>query len=237
MAITEWSENIHELQEGEVLREWCYLEPFMWFNGSLRDYSKLLDYAFKKQYAEDMPKRCRPYEDFLENHPINFHKDDIKKNKPPSEIQLQHWSNGSNCKATIKHTWAERRISFRKAVAHEATLAAAAEYVDFIPTMIKGVKEGFNNATQIAKTEKMEGKFTSAKAESNSKAKSMEINSFRTLAGFDDAPKKQEVSMDAKVDAEAEVKTDFQRDMDEFQEKILSGKLSERINQKLAKED
>jgi len=39
------------------------------------------------------------------------------------------------------------------------------------------------------------------------------------------------------VDAEAEVKTDFQRDMDEFQEKILSGKLSERINQKLAKED
>ena len=49
--------------------------------------------------------------------------------------------------------------------------------------------------------------------------------------------KKSKVEFEGKLDAEAEVKTDFQRDMDEFQEKILSGKLSERINKKLAKED
>ncbi|WP_407420688.1 hypothetical protein [Methanobrevibacter sp.] len=52
-----------------------------------------------------------------------------------------------------------------------------------------------------------------------------------------DDVKKSKVEFEGKLDAEAEVKTDFQRDMDEFQEKILSGKLSERINKKLGKED
>lgn len=49
--------------------------------------------------------------------------------------------------------------------------------------------------------------------------------------------KKSKVEFEGKLDAEAEVKTDFQRDMDEFQEKILSGSLSERIKRKLEKED
>jgi hypothetical protein len=42
MAITEWHTPIHECQKGEVQREWCYLEPYYFFNGNLKDYSKLL---------------------------------------------------------------------------------------------------------------------------------------------------------------------------------------------------
>ena len=50
MAITEWHTPIHECQKGEVQREWCYLEPYYFFTGDLKRYSKLLKYAFLVSY-------------------------------------------------------------------------------------------------------------------------------------------------------------------------------------------
>lgn len=45
--------------------------------------------------------------------------------------------------------------------------------------------------------------------------------------------KETKVKVDANVESTAEVKTDFQRDVDDFQKKIISGNLSDRVSQKL----
>ena len=65
MAITEWHEPIHECQKGEVQRERCYLEPYFFFNGNLKDYAELLQYAFDKAHAQNSPQTRHEFEEYL----------------------------------------------------------------------------------------------------------------------------------------------------------------------------
>ena len=114
MAIEAWSEPIYRRQEGEVDREWRYKEPFLEWDGDLLSYSKLLSYAFEKEHAAHMPSPNKIFDEFLEDHPIKFHKDDKRNGRAPTHDQLQHWSKGSNVKCEIKYTWIEIRTVKRE---------------------------------------------------------------------------------------------------------------------------
>ena len=46
MAITNWTEPIHECQEGEVRREWCYLNQYYPFFGELKQFAEKLNCSF-----------------------------------------------------------------------------------------------------------------------------------------------------------------------------------------------
>ena len=114
MAITEWHTPIHECQKGEVQRERCYLEPYYFFNGNLKDYSELLEYAFTKQHTPNQLQTNSQYDEFLEKHPICFHQYDVKNKKSPTHNQLKEWSKGTNTKCDEKYSWDDRRTSKRK---------------------------------------------------------------------------------------------------------------------------
>lgn len=222
MAISIWSENIHEPQEGEVIREWIYLEQYMWFPGSLKDYAELLKYAFKKQVAENPPKTRRIYEDFLKEHPIKFHTQDLKKGYPPNQSQLEHWSKGQNCKAEIKHTWDERRTSNINSVKKQGELIASAAYAEYMPDMVASIKKSFKDADEIAHTEKEKGIYSSNKAEANAKAKNIIINSFRTLAGYDDKSKEYKIKGNIDSKNEVNVKEEKRHVFTESQKEIIN---------------
>jgi len=211
MVIQEWSENIHEPQEGEVAREWCYLHPYMFFNGSLHDYSLLLDYAFKKQHTEDQPKTNRNYDKFLSQHPIEFHEYDIKKGHAPTENQLENWSKGQNCKCDIKYTWNERKMSNRKNIAQSTNENMAAIYVEFLPQAMASFIKGFEDTDYVVEFEKNEDKFTSTKAKDAATARSTDFNSMRIAAGMEDT---KNIKMTAELDANANIETTSEVNID-----------------------
>ncbi len=206
MAITEWTEKIHECQKGEVQRERCYLEPFYFFNSDLKDYAKLLKYAYQKQHAPDMPPSCPQYDEFLEKHPICFHPYDINKGQAPTHDQLKHWSKGANTECTEKHNWDERRSSHRNEFSRLALENMSAQFAEDMPLFYNSMKDDMEMVDESVENARMMGNLTPHQAESATKAKLHIIEGVTKVTGKDkDYNVKADVNAD--VDAKAEVKT------------------------------
>ena len=201
MAITEWHTPIHERQKGEVQRERCYLEPYYFFNGNLKDYSELLEYAYNKQYAQNLHKTCTKYDEFLEKHPICFHPHDIKKEQSPSYEQLRHWSNGKNVACDEKYSWDDRRTSKRNEISKIAEENLAAQMTEDLPYFYECVKKGFQEVDESITNSKMMGNFTPHQAESATKGRNHAVNSLLQLTGKD---KDYKVKADVNADVNTE---------------------------------
>ena len=171
MAITEWHTPIHECQKGEVQRERCYLEPYFFFNGDLKQYSKLLKYAYQKQHAHDMPSTCPQYDKFLEAHPICFHSYDLNKNQAPTHDQLKHWSKGVNTECDEKHNWDERRSSKRNEIGRLQSENMAAQFAEDMPFFYNSMKDDIKMVDESVENARMMGNLTPHQAESATKAK------------------------------------------------------------------
>ena len=203
MAITEWHEPIHECQKGEVKRERCYLEPYFFFNGNLKDYAELLQYAYDKKYLQDFHQTSTPYDEFLEKHPICFHNYDIKKGKAPTHNQLREWSRGVNVSCDEKHNWDERRSSKRNEINKLIDENLAAQLTEDLPYIYECVKKGFKEVDESIKNSKMMGNFTPHQAESATKGRNNAINSLLQLTGKD---KNYNVKADVNANVDATVK-------------------------------
>ena len=202
MAITEWHEPIHECQKGEVQRERCYLEPYFFFNGELKDYSQLLQYAYDKKYRPNTHSTHTQYDEFLEKHPICFHPYDIKNEKPPSYNQLKEWNRGQNTTCDEKHNWNERRSSKRNEVNRLAEENLAAQLTEDLPYFYECVKRGFKEVDESVENAKMMGKFTPHQAESATKGRNNAVNSLLQLTGKDK-------NYNVKADVDAETKVEY----------------------------
>lgn len=202
MAITEWHTPIHECQKGEVQRERCYLEPYYFFNGNLKDYSELLEYAFTKQHTENIPVTNRQYDEFLEKHPIGFHSHDIKKGRAPTYEQLQNWSKGKNTSCDEKYSWDDRRTSKRNEISKIAEENLAAQMTEDLPYFYECVKKGFQEVDESITNSKMMGNFTPHQAESATKGRNHAVNSLLQLTGKD-----KDYKVKAAVNAEVNTET------------------------------
>lgn len=198
MAITEWHIPIHECQKGEVQRERCYLEPYFFFNGDLKQYSKLLKYAYQKQHAPDMPSPCSQHDKFLEQHPICFHPYDINKGQAPTHDQLKHWSKGANTDCDEKHNWDERRSSHRNEFSRLALENMSAQFAEDMPLFYNSMKEDIAMVDESVDNARMMGNLTPHQAESATKAKHHIIDGVMKIAAKD---------KDYKVDVTADVET------------------------------
>ena len=185
MAITEWTEKIHECQKGEVQRERCYLEPYYFFNGNLKDYAELLQYAYDKKYQPDSHVTHTQYDEFLEKHPICFHSYDIKNGKSPTYNQLKEWNRGQNIECDIKHSWDDRRSSKRNEVNRLAEENLAAQLVDDLPYFYLAIKQDMDMVDESVDNSRMMGNLTPHQAESATKAKHHIIDSILKLTGKD----------------------------------------------------
>ena len=201
MAITEWHEPIHECQKGEVQRERCYLEPYFFFNGNLKDYAELLQYAFDKTHAQNSPQTRHEFEEYLSKHPICFYPDDVRKGKPPSLAQLQHWSKGQNINCNEKYNWDDRRSSKRNEVNRLAEENLAAQLVDDLPYFYNAIKQDMDMVNESVDNSRMMGNLTPHQAESATKAKHHIVDSILKLTGKDkDYKVKADVESQSKVE-------------------------------------
>lgn len=201
MAITNWTEKIHECQKGEVQRERCYLEPYYFFIGNLNDYSKLLQYTYDNQHTENKSKTNREYDIFLKKHPICFHPHDIKKGCPPSYIQLQNWSRGQNINCVTKYSWDDRRSSKRNEVNRLAEENLAALLVEDLPYLYSSIKEDVEMVDESIDNARNMGNLTPHQSESATKAKHHIVDSILKLTGKD---KNYNVKTDVNADIKAE---------------------------------
>ena len=203
MAITNWTESIHECQKGEVRREWCYLNQYYPFFGDLKQYSELLQYAFDKKYNSTITQPSPEFDSYLEKHEICFHPDDIKKGKPPSHGQIRQWSKGSNTSIPEKHTWNERRTSKQNEVSRLAEQNAAATIAEKLPYIIDCVVKGLDETDEAVKNSKDMGNFTPHQAESATKSRGHVVESLQKLTGKD---KNYNFKADVNEKVEADVK-------------------------------
>ena len=214
MAITEWHEPIHECQKGEVHREWCYLEPYYFFNGNLKDYAKLLQYAYAKKYTPDKLHINSQHEEFLDKHPICFHPHDIKKGEPPSHDQLKNWSKGQNISCDEKHNWDERRSSKRNEISRLQSENMAAQFAEDMPYFYECVKKGFKEVDESVENSKMMGNFTPHQAESATKGRNHAVTSLLQLTGKDkDYNVKTDVNADIQAKTEIETRANISQDI------------------------
>lgn len=202
MAITEWHEPIHECQEGEVRREWCYLHQYYTFYGNLDQFAELLKYSYKIQYTENPPEPNEIYDNYLEKHPICFHPDDIKKGKPPSKHQIYNWSKGQNTSSTEKHNWDDRRGSKQNEVSRLAEQNAAATIAEQLPYIIDCLVKGFKETDEAVQYAKAIGSFTPHQAESATKSRLHVIDSLQKATNKD---KNYNVKADVDADMAANV--------------------------------
>lgn len=206
MAITEWHTPIHEIQKGEVQRERCYLEPYYHFNGELKEYSELLQYAYNKKYAPDMPQTCPENDEFLEKHPICFHPHDIKKGQAPSHDQLKHWSKGKNITCDKKYSWNDRRSSKRNEISRLADENLAAQITEDLPYFYTSVKKDMGMVDESVNNSKDMGTLTPHQAESATKAKHHIVDSILKLTGKDkDFKLKADIESDTRLNMTGEV--------------------------------
>lgn len=202
MAITEWHEPIHECQKGEVQRERCYLEPYFFFNGNLKDYAKLLKYCFAKQHTQNLPKTNSQYDKFLEDHPICFHPYDINKGQPPTYEQLRNWSKGANTECDEKHNWDERRGSHRNEFSRLALENMSAQFAEDMPLFYNSMKDDITMVDESVDNARMMGSLTPHQAESATKAKHHIIDGVMKITGKD-----KDYKVKADVNADVESKT------------------------------
>jgi len=231
MVIQVWSENIHHRQEGEVAREWNYLYPFLYWPGDLKSYHDefLEPVFFDKVPAQDLLPACPNIENF------QFYRDDVKKGAPPSYDQLRHWSKGVNCKAAVKHTWFDRRKSRIDSEVKFGFEINKLKLSQALPKLMDKVLVASDKTEKIMLKEIGEEKFTSTKAESNSKAQSNHVDTAFKLAGIPNDYRKEDSNVKADVVAETEVKTDLQNDIQEYQNQLSDGSLSNRTKKKFRK--
>jgi len=224
MAISNWTDPIHECQKGEVSREWCYLNQYYPFFGDLKQFSELLQYAFDKTYNSNITQSYPEFESYLEKHEINFHPDDIKKGKPPSHGQIKQWSNGSNTTANEKHTWNERRTSKQNEISRLAEQNAAATIAEQLPYIIDCVVKGLQETDDAVKHSKSTGNFTPHQAESATKSRAHVVDSLQKLSGKD---KNYNVKADVAADVEANVKQKTNSEIKVKQLKELKEKMDQ----------
>lgn len=216
MAITEWHEPIHECQKGEVQRERCYLEPYFFFNGNLKDYAELLQYAYAKKYTPDQLQINSQHEEFLDKHPICFHPHDIKKGEPPSHDQLKNWSKGQNISCDEKHNWDERRSSKRNEISRLQSENMAAQFAEDMPYFYECVKKGFKEVDESVENSKMMGNFTPHQAESATKGRNHAVTSLLQLTGKD-----KEYNVKTDVNADIQAKTEIETQANISQDIIM----------------
>ena len=201
MAITQWTEKIHECQKGEVQRERCYLEPFYFFTGDLKQYAELLKYAYSKKHTPNQLPTNSQYDLFLDEHPICFHPHDIKKGCPPSHDQLKNWSRGQNIDCDVKYSWDNRRSSKRNEVSRLAEENLAARLVDDLPYFYHSIKEDVKMVDESVQNSRIMGNLTPHQAESATKAKHHIIDGILKLTGKDkDYKVKADVDSNSKVE-------------------------------------
>lgn len=206
MAITEWHKPIHEIQKGEVTRERCYLEPYYFFNGNLKDYSELLEYAYTKKYLPDIHETSTQYDEFLEKHPICFHSYDVKKGKAPTYQQLREWSSGANTACDEKHKWDDRRTSKRNEISRIADENLAAQITEDLPYFYTSVKKDMEMVDESVDNSKNMGTLTPHQAESATKAKHHIVDSILKLTGKDkDFKLKADIESDTRLNMTGEV--------------------------------
>ena len=198
MAITEWHTPIHECQKGEVQRERCYLEPYFFFNGNLKDYAELLQYAYDKKYTPGKLQTNSLHEEFLEKTPICFHPYDVKNEKPPSHYQLKEWSKGTNTSCDEKHSWDERRTSKRNEINRLADENIAAKVTELMPYVLTEVIKGLKETDDAVEFSKASGNFTPHQSESATKSRMHVVDSLQKISGKDKDYK-------LKADVEADV--------------------------------
>lgn len=203
MAITTWTEKIHECQKGEVQRERCYLEPYYFFNGNLKDYAELLQYAYDKKYQPNSHVTHTQYDEFLENHPICFHSYDIKNGKSPTYNQLKEWNRGQNIDCDTKYSWDDRRTSKRNEVNRLAEENIAARLTEDLPWIYEEILKGITDTKEAVKNSKMMGNFTPHQAESATKSNLHVIDSLQKITGND---KNYNVKADVDTEVIADVK-------------------------------
>ena len=214
MAITNWTEKIHECQKGEVNREWCYLNQYYNFNGNLKDFSELLEYAFSKDIRNEQGKSKEIFDNFLTKHKICFHPDDVRNGKPPSYKQLGNWSNGQNINCDEKYNWDARRSSKRNEVNRLAEENLAAQLTEDLPYFYECVKKGFQEVDESVENAKMMGKFTPHQAESATKGRNHAVNSLMQLTGKDkDYNVKTDVNADIQSKTEIETRANISQDI------------------------
>ncbi len=214
MVILAWSENIHEPQEGEVDREWCYLQPFFIFPGNLREYVDFLEYAFNKIVSSNCHQTVSKYEKILQDTykgVFEFDAHDIKNGKPPKYIIYQ-WSNGRNCKADVKYTWKERKSSFRKELfsdrKEDVKLIVAEAIIELTKDTIYLAKEN----KKVVKKEVINGTYTPGKSEAATKANK---NVADTLIQYiEDDVTKIKAEVEAAVEANANIETTSEVNID-----------------------
>lgn len=234
MAIKTWSENIHEPQKGEVQREWVYLEPFLYFTlGDYKEYHDLLVYEFKKQFSpsSERPSPIPEYDKFVEEHPITFHRDDIKAGHAPSYDTILQWAKGRNCQADTKYTWIERRTSNNQIITRRTNERLAARYDEIAPYLLESTFKGFKDTEKAVSKSKAEGKYTPAQAEHAAKARSLDTANMRSIAGKDKQNFEGEFRFNGEI--QSEVKTELQSDIEKVQKEILSPAFQE-LTDKLA---
>lgn len=207
MVINAWTENIHEIQIGEVMREWCYLEPFYIFPGNIREYVEFLEYAFQKLVLEKENDTVIKYDKILHTiykDTFNFDSHDMNNGSAPGAIIYQ-WSAGRNCKADVKYTWKERRTSFRREVfsdrKEDVKLIVADAIIELTSDTVYLAKQN----KKVVQKEVSNGSYSPNKSESAAKAGKNIVETLFQLSGEDTTNVKAEVVAD--VEANAEVNT------------------------------
>ena len=204
MAITNWTEPIHECQEGEVRREWCYLNQYYPFFGELKQFAELLKYVFCQKHTPNTPDPSPEFDSYLKKHEIHFHPDDIRKGKPPSYDVIKNWSKGSNTSIDEKHTWNERRTSKQNEMSRLAVQNGAATIAEQLPYIIDCVMDGLEETNEAVKNSKDMGNFTPHQAESATKSRAHVVDSLQKLIGEDK-------NYNIKTDVNAEIKADVKQ--------------------------
>ena len=184
MAIKEWTYPIHEEQKGEPPRAKHYLQYFYKFNGTIKEFAKLLKYAWQKKHDPTMPKPCPKFDDILEDQPINFYISDEDKGAP-TENQLRHWSKGSYVKCDEKHSWDERRTSKRNEIGRLAEENIAEKIAENLPYVYKEVVKGFDEINEAVTNSKLQGKFNPTQAEYATRGRSHIVDDLQKLSGKD----------------------------------------------------
>ena len=228
MAIESWSEEIHKPQEGEVSREWCYLYPFLYWPGDLKSYhDDFLVPVFDGTPAIDLLPACPNIENF------QFDRHDVSKGEPPSYHQLSHWNKGINCNASVKYTWFDRRSSRIRFEMDDAFEVNKLKLTDALPELMDAVLLAAKKAENIMLKEYASGKYTSNKAEANSKANGNYVDTAYKLAGIPNNYTKEDSTQSVSADVTQEVKSELATDLDKVQEEILSPAFAE-VTRKLS---
>ena len=204
MAITQWQQPIHECQKGEVTREYCYLQHYYSFNGNLKQYAELLQYAYNKQHTPNQPQTNPQFDDFLNAHPIKFHQYDIEKGCPPSHDQLKNWSKGQNTDidCDVKYSWEERRTSFRKESSRIAKEGASQTISEYLPYILSEVLKGLDETDEAVTTSKEKGSFTPHQAEAATRSRGHVVDAIQKITGED-----KDYTVKADVEADIDAKT------------------------------